>query len=116
MTLLLFIQMIRSSKVRIVLQTAVFSRVFVVFLAVAGGYLVRDYDSSSSIELNASNGTIDNIISYLRPLGYWDGVYFQKIAESGYDYEQMHAFFPLYPFTMRVLATGLKLSFLTKED
>lgn len=108
--------MIRSSKLRIVLQIAVLSRFFVAFLAVAGGHLVRDYDSSSSIELNVSNGTIDNIISYLRPLGYWDGVYFQKIAESGYEYEQMHAFFPLYPFAIRALATGLKLLFLTKED
>ena len=34
----------------------------------------------------------------------WDAVYFLKIAEEGYTYEQYMAFFPLYPWILRTLA------------
>jgi phosphatidylinositol glycan class V len=37
----------------------------------------------------------------------WDSEYFMHIAEHGYQYEQCHAFFPLYPLLMRYLAIAL---------
>ncbi|MFF2149491.1 hypothetical protein ACFVWU_43790, partial [Kitasatospora sp. NPDC058190] len=56
-------------------------------------------------------------------LGTWDGVWYQRIAENGYDpqliplhgwplatyYENSAAFFPLYPWLMRLVGavTGL---------
>lgn len=33
--------------------------------------------------------------------GKWDAVYFLRIAEEGYKYEQYMAFFPLYPWILR---------------
>eukprot|EP00897_Mesotaenium_endlicherianum_P010090 jgi/Mesen1/9109/ME000058S08608 len=33
----------------------------------------------------------------------WDGVFFVRVARCGYEYEQMHAFFPLLPLLMRLL-------------
>lgn len=35
--------------------------------------------------------------------GKWDAVYFLKIAEKGYSYEQYMAFFPLYPWILRTV-------------
>ena len=35
--------------------------------------------------------------------GKWDAVYFLKIAEEGYKYEQYMAFFPLYPWILKTL-------------
>ena len=43
----------------------------------------------------------------LRPFASWDGAYFMTIALKGYVYEQEHAFLPLYPSTMRLIASVL---------
>ena len=40
----------------------------------------------------------------------WDSVYYLRIAECGYEYEQTHAFFPLLPWLMRVLAKAMRAS------
>ena len=36
----------------------------------------------------------------------WDSVYFARVASEGYEHEQAHAFFPLLPALMRLLAFG----------
>ena len=33
----------------------------------------------------------------------WDSMFFGRIAQAGYEYEQFYAFFPLFPFLVRVL-------------
>ena len=40
--------------------------------------------------------------------GKWDAVYFLKIAEKGYSYEQYMAFFPLYPWILRTVTCIFK--------
>ncbi|RYE97673.1 MAG: hypothetical protein EOO41_03235 [Methanobacteriota archaeon] len=42
--------------------------------------------------------------AYLAPLANWDGIHFTAIAERGYAYEQLHAFFPGWPLAMRSVA------------
>jgi phosphatidylinositol glycan class V len=34
----------------------------------------------------------------------WDSVYYMRIAECGYEYEQTHAFFPALPLLMHFVA------------
>lgn len=34
----------------------------------------------------------------------WDGVFFQEVAEQGYSWEKIHAFFPLLPLLIRFIA------------
>jgi len=34
---------------------------------------------------------------------HWDSVYFLRIAEVGYEYEQTHAFFPLLPLAIQLV-------------
>ncbi len=41
--------------------------------------------------------------SFLRAGAIWDGVFFLHIAEFGYSFEQMHAFFPGLPLAIRFL-------------
>jgi hypothetical protein len=40
----------------------------------------------------------------LGPLAHWDGVWFVRIASSGYAHPHSEAFFPLYPLLMRAVA------------
>ncbi|TPX71165.1 hypothetical protein SpCBS45565_g01353 [Spizellomyces sp. 'palustris'] len=44
----------------------------------------------------------------LAPFVRWDAVYFLKIAEAGYTYEQEFAFFPGLPLLMRALSGMLE--------
>lgn len=33
----------------------------------------------------------------------WDSMFFGRIAQEGYEYEQFYAFFPLFPIVVRAL-------------
>lgn len=39
----------------------------------------------------------------LEPFVRWDAVYYFLIAKEGYNHEQMHAFYPLFPFLIRLM-------------
>jgi hypothetical protein len=57
---------------------------------------------------NDLNGFVDTIVG---PLRLWDGLWYTMIAEQGYgDWTPKAAFWPLYPWSMRVVSdlTGMK--------
>ena len=71
---------------------------------------ISDYDTSSFIDENRihlsgwCDWTLEKIFG---GFGKWDAVYFLKIAEQGYKYEQYMAFFPFYPWLLRISARTL---------
>lgn len=69
------------------------------------------WDSSQRVAYEASissvspRGKWDVLVqAYLAPMTNWDGIHFMSIAERGYVYEQLHAFFPGWPLAMRSFA------------
>jgi phosphatidylinositol glycan class V len=100
------------------------SRLLVWTLGVLAACFVQPYDSSGMLAyylLKKPNSTIslDYIVKKLvSPFANWDGIYFLRISEKGYEFEQFHAFFPLYPLCIRLVKEGLKhsLNNLTKGD
>lgn len=87
---------------RQVLQFAVASRTVVSLLALLTALIVTPYDTSSRLE------AVSGASSLLSAFANWDAVYFAHIARHGYDYEHVHAFFPLYPMLMRALRYHLQ--------
>eukprot|EP00889_Picochlorum_renovo_P003907 jgi/Picre1/30937/NNA_006296.t1 len=53
---------------------------------------VHEYDSSPTV------GYMERLVEEFVP---WDGVYFMRIAQCGYESDQIFAFFPLLPWLMR---------------
>ena len=113
-------------------KTALVSRIAVLLMQVVFNYFIKDYDSSSdyrtltnvryehfqvtqsqdtrcnsSFNVSAITNTTltDHLIIWsLNGFGNWDSVYFLHIAQFGYEYEQMMAFFPLFPLTVHIVA------------
>ena len=73
---------------------------------------ISDYDTYSFLHENRiqisgwCDWTLEKIFG---GFGKWDAVYFLKVAEQGYKYEQYMAFFPFYPWLLRILARTLHL-------
>ena len=75
-------------------------------------YLLPDHspDVFNPPETYNSKTIADTVIEkLLGGLKRWDGVYFMHIAEHGYTYENCLAFFPMFPFTVRLLGNTLLL-------
>ncbi|KAJ8619518.1 hypothetical protein MRB53_028047 [Persea americana] len=98
-----------------ILHFAILSRLLVISLICFWRYLAHPYDTSAS--LNPSCLSVGSTIptrsqsSRLPFLGLaiedsivWDGVYFVRIAECGYEYEQTYAFLPLLPICIYALS------------
>ena len=67
---------------------------------------IIDYDSSTFIELDTNSTWFDFFLHKMfGGFAKWDAVYFLKIAEQGYTYEQYMAFFPLHPWILRTSVT-----------
>ncbi|KAI9506725.1 GPI mannosyltransferase 2 [Coemansia spiralis] len=88
-----------------VVRCAALSRVIVLLLGIASNTAINDYDSSASLVLPAEHSVVQRATRRLAQTTlHWDAFYFTHIAGSGYVYEQEHAFFPLLPLLMRLLA------------
>lgn len=103
---------------RLLLRYAVASRLLILTLIIVWRSLLRPYDTSASINppcLSSSNSSIPPPLVLLPSVGsaiersiVWDGVYFTRIAECGYEYEQTYAFLPLLPLCASLFSkTGL---------
>lgn len=113
-----------SVKMQSVLQLAVISRILVLSLIVIWRCIATSYDTSSF--LNPSCMSTKTIIDPHPPLILeneeqiggvwnrlgkaiegslvWDSVYYVRIAQCGYEYEQSYAFLPFLPLCMRFLS------------
>lgn len=81
------------------------------FLLVAciSGLYIFPYVNNTDLLLLDASGTADAFArKLLAPFARWDGVYFLKIAADGYQFEHQHAFFPLFPLTIRAFAEALR--------
>ncbi|KAL8097397.1 uncharacterized protein LOC141683767 isoform X2 [Apium graveolens] len=100
---------------RVVMKIAIGSRLLLLTLIVFWRSLVSPYDTSASI--NPSCLSSPNNQSYIVKFPYiasviedsivWDGVYYVRTAQCGYEYEQSYAFWPLLPFCIFVLSKSV---------
>ncbi|KAL2645078.1 hypothetical protein R1flu_012665 [Riccia fluitans] len=108
----------KSKYRRTVLTVAVQSRLLVTALFVLWRVLANPYDTSAELNrpclsdkssdwTHPNEGAGQNRSSLVL-LGrviektiVWDGVFYVRIAECGYEYEHSHAFLPVFPLTMR---------------
>ncbi|XP_065866343.1 uncharacterized protein [Euphorbia lathyris] len=97
----------------LILKSAITSRLLVIALIILWRTLLAPYDTSSPLNPNCllSNSSSDQHQSILFPRLasavedsiVWDSVYFVRIAECGYEYEQTYAFLPLLPLCISFL-------------
>ena len=82
-------------------------RIVITLWALLMGQVGRAYDTS--VLIAPGNTTVENapldamILSFISPLCGWDGVYFAAIARGGYEAEEFFAFFPGFPFVLRIM-------------
>lgn len=97
------------SNTRFVIQSAIVSRIVLLTLTLIWRSILSPYDTSASINPSclSSRTTTDHheqLILFPRIAAaiengiVWDSVYFVRIAQCGYEYEQTYAFLPLLPF------------------
>lgn len=110
-----------------VIKSAIISRLIVLTLILLWRTLLSPYDTSAPINPNClSNNTsqpnvdlqqqqqqqqhvlLPSLGSAIESSIVWDSVYFVRIAQCGYEYEQTYAFLPLLPLCISLLSrTGL---------
>ena len=92
-----------------VLWMALVSRCVTLGLIVLQDVLFRDLSTSSHLQYYPCHGG-DELTGHKRSWWLdmmesvipWDGIYFMRIAQCGYESDQIFAFFPLLPAIMRV--------------
>ncbi|KAD5961605.1 hypothetical protein E3N88_13078 [Mikania micrantha] len=100
------------SHTRILLRTAIVSRIVLLTLTVIWRSILSPYDTSASINPYCLSSTTTATATVLFPRIavaiengiVWDSVYFVRIAQCGYEYEQTYAFLPLLPFCISILS------------
>nr|XP_027107320.1 GPI mannosyltransferase 2-like isoform X2 [Coffea arabica] len=102
---------------RLVLKYAISSRLLLITLISLWRSFLSPYDTSafiypgclSSADANANADTdpqllFPHVASALEGSIVWDSVYYVRIAQCGYEYEQSYAFFPLLPICISLLS------------
>ncbi|ORX69897.1 mannosyltransferase, partial [Linderina pennispora] len=80
------------------------SRLVALTLGIAANAIYDDYDTSVFLILPRASTHIQQLLrAVAQVVVRWDSFYFLHISESGYVFEQEHAFFPLLPGLMRLL-------------
>ncbi|KAM0991344.1 hypothetical protein ACFX13_009891 [Malus domestica] len=94
-----------------VIRSAIQSRLLVLTLILLWRTLLSSYDTSAPINPDClstipaqKNVLFHSLGSAIESSIVWDGVYYVRIAECGYEYEQTYAFFPLLPLCMSFLS------------
>ncbi|EGC33755.1 hypothetical protein DICPUDRAFT_98471 [Dictyostelium purpureum] len=83
----------------------------------ASANLNRDFASVETLKNHDGSPIVNLLIK--RIFVKWDSIYFIRIAEFNYEHEQNHAFFPLFPISMNLLARVLSyitFSYLSFSD
>ncbi|XP_076947923.1 uncharacterized protein LOC143619969 [Bidens hawaiensis] len=100
-----------SSPISLLLRTAIGSRLLVLTLTIIWRSIVNPYDTSASINPTCLTGIttaaavrFPRIAAAIENGVVWDSVYFVRIAQCGYEYEQTYAFLPLLPFCIWLLS------------
>ncbi|PIN11726.1 putative Dolichyl-phosphate-mannose-protein mannosyltransferase [Handroanthus impetiginosus] len=106
----------RCTNTHRLVQYAVASRLLILILIVIWRSLLSPYDTSAAINPPCLSSSSDPSNSDAGPVLFpkvgsaietsivWDGVYFTRIAECRYEYEQTYAFLPLLPLCISVLS------------
>ncbi|KAJ0083933.1 hypothetical protein Patl1_29945 [Pistacia atlantica] len=100
-----------------ILKLATLSRLLLLTLTILWRALLSPYDTSASLnpdclaDPGAPQHSRNNPISSAIENGVvWDSVFFVRIAQCGYEYEQSFAFLPLLPLCIRLLShTGKRM-------
>nr|CCA18790.1 GPI mannosyltransferase putative [Albugo laibachii Nc14] len=90
-----------DDRERSILRFAILSRIVVTLLAIATYAIIEPFDTSSHLLFEPF--AFNRHLKFLQAFVSWDGAHFLHIAQNGYTYEHSHAFFPLYPLTVRLL-------------
>lgn len=101
----------------LVLKSATFSRLLILTLTIIYRTLVSPYDTSAPLNPPCLNDNNNNN-THLLPLWprvssaiengiVWDSVYFVRISQCGYEYEQSYAFLPLLPISISFFSRTL---------
>ncbi|VYS68244.1 unnamed protein product [Arabidopsis thaliana] len=100
----------KSRKEIILIKYAIFSRLLVLFLTILWRSLLQPYDTSAALnppclyqKEDSSLFLVANVY-FLENSVVWDSVYFLRITECGYEYEQTYPFLPLLPFFISLLS------------
>ncbi|KAJ0550876.1 putative GPI mannosyltransferase 2 [Helianthus annuus] len=107
------------SHTRIILQTAIASRLILLTLTLIWRSIINPYDTSASINPNCLSTTtttaaaptvlFPRIAASVENGVVWDSVYFVRIAQCGYEYEQTYAFLPLFPAFILILSRTVRI-------
>ncbi|KAL8143267.1 hypothetical protein V2J09_016299 [Rumex salicifolius] len=100
-----------------VLRFAIGSRILLLTLIVFWRSILSSYDTSASINpncicpnssyLNPKDIVFPSVGSAIEQSIVWDSVYFVRVAECGYEYEQTYAFLPLLPIIISLLSNSV---------
>lgn len=96
--------LVRGAVVAVAVITAMLGRPYDDSIAVATPPIVPSGAAAEAPEVGATSWLDGLLMRAIVPLASWDGVFFQRIAEAGYEYEQFHAFFPLVPAMGRAVS------------
>ncbi|KAK9170534.1 hypothetical protein Syun_002674 [Stephania yunnanensis] len=102
----------KNQSQTLILRIAIASRLILLTLILLWRSLLSPYDTSAPLNPNclSSHQALNSapispsIGSAIESSIVWDGVYFARIAQCGYEYEQTFAFLPLLPILMYSVA------------